>query len=178
MDSASDWNHTEDEVREWFNAVDTDNTGELTVEELRNALKNGDNTSFSYQTIILMIRMINSRNTDTLNLNEFHAMMIYIDRWRKMFNLFDVDRNNSIDKEELKEALYRLKLQISDRIVQLLLKKYSRNYDGRTINFDQFINICISLNNITESFRYQDRNKQGKLYLSYEEFLVQVINLL
>jgi len=76
---------------------------------------------------MLMVRMINSRNTDTLNLNEFHAMMIYIDRWRKMFNLFDIDGNNSIDIDELKEALYRLKLQISDRIIQLLLKKYSRN---------------------------------------------------
>lgn len=71
--------------------------------------------------------MINSRNTDTLNLNEFHAMMIYIDRWRKMFNLFDIDSNNNIDRDELKEALHKLKLQISDHIIELLLKKYSRN---------------------------------------------------
>ncbi|KAG4088597.1 EF-hand [Neocallimastix lanati (nom. inval.)] len=174
----NDWNHTEDEVRQWFNAVDTDGSGELTIEELRQALKNADNSSFSYQTIILIVRMINTRNTDTLNLNEFHAMMIYIDRWRKMFNLFDIDGNNSIDREELKEALYRLKLQISDHIIQLLLKKYSRNFDGETVNFDQFMNICISLNSITESFRYRDRNRQGKLNLNYEEFLVQVINLI
>ncbi|ORX50335.1 EF-hand [Piromyces finnis] len=169
MASKSDWNHTDEEVKQWFLAVNTTGSGELSVEELRQALKNADNSHFSYQTIMLMIRMINSRNTDTLNLNEFHAMMIYIDRWRKMFNLFDIDGNNSIDTEELKEALYRLKLQISDRIIQLLLKKYSRNFDGKTINFDQFINICISLNSITDAFRKQDINKKGLVYLSYEE---------
>jgi len=178
MGSKNDWNHTEEEVREWFRAVNTSKSGEVTAEELRLALKNADNSHFSYQTILLMIRMINSRNTDTLNLNEFHAMMIYIDRWRKMFNLFDIDSNNNIDRDELKEALHKLKLQISDHIIELLLKKYSRNFDGETLNFDQFINICISLNNITDAFRYQDKSKKGILQLSYEEFLVQIINLI
>lgn len=76
---------------------------------------------------MLMVRMINTRQTDTLNLNEFHNMMIYIDRWRKMFNVFDNDNSNSIDVNELKEALFRFKFQISDQIIHLLLKKYSRN---------------------------------------------------
>lgn len=44
----------------WFKAVDTDNSGQLTVDELQRALINGDWSPFNIETVRTMVNMFDS----------------------------------------------------------------------------------------------------------------------
>ena len=54
-----------------FKAVDKRGTGQLTEEELRAALVNGDFTSFDPQTVRMMIRMFDLDRSGTIGFDEF-----------------------------------------------------------------------------------------------------------
>lgn len=54
-----------------FKAVDRENTGQLTERELRNALVNGDFTSFDPHTVRMMIRMFDTDRSGTIGFEEF-----------------------------------------------------------------------------------------------------------
>lgn len=44
----------------WFKAVDTDNSGHLSADELQKALINGDWSPFNIETVRLMVNMFDS----------------------------------------------------------------------------------------------------------------------
>lgn len=46
----------------WFKAVDTDNSGQLTVDELQRALINGDWSPFNIETVRMMVNMFDAGN--------------------------------------------------------------------------------------------------------------------
>ena len=54
-----------------FKAVDRRGTGQLTEEELRAALVNGDFTSFDPHTVKMMIRMFDANRSGTIGFDEF-----------------------------------------------------------------------------------------------------------
>ncbi len=46
-----------DQLRQWFNAIDTDRNGQLTAQELQSALQLG-NLNFSLVTVAHLIRQV------------------------------------------------------------------------------------------------------------------------
>jgi len=54
-----------------FNAVDRDNSGQLSEAELQNALVNGDWSKFDPQTVRMMIRMFDADRNGTISFDEF-----------------------------------------------------------------------------------------------------------
>jgi len=54
-----------------FKAVDKRGSGQLTEDELRTALVNGDYTNFDPQTVRMMIRMFDSDRSGTIGFDEF-----------------------------------------------------------------------------------------------------------
>jgi len=88
---------------------------------------------------------------------------------------FDRDRSGSINAEELHQALttfgYRLAPQFSD----MLIRKFDRAQRG-AIEFDSFIQACVMLKCLTDSFRMKDTQQTGVITLQYQEFLDMVFS--
>ncbi|KAI9298979.1 EF-hand [Neoconidiobolus thromboides FSU 785] len=159
---------------QWFQAVDTDKSGQLTAEELQKALINGDWSPFNIETVRLMVNMFDQDQSGTIGFNEFQGLWQYIEQWKQCFQSFDRDRSGTIDKQELSMALRTFGYNLSERFVGLLIKKFDRKSKG-DITFDNFIQVCVTIKMLTDSFRRFDTDSDGVIQIRYEDFLELVI---
>jgi len=159
-----------------FQRVDVDRSGEITANELQQALSNGTWTPFNPETVRLMIGMFDKKNSGTVNFEEFGALWKYVTDWQNCFRSFDRDNSGNIDRNELKNALVSFGYRLSDGIIDTLMRKYDRAGKG-TIYFDDFIQCCVVLYTLTSSFRQYDIDLDGVITIHYEQFLGMVFNL-
>lgn len=157
-----------------FQNVDKDRSGQITGNELSQALSNGTWQPFNPETIRLMITLFDRDQSGSIGFQEFAGLWKYVTDWQNTFRSFDRDNSGSIDFNELKQALTTFGYRLSDASLQLFVKKFDRQGKG-TIAFDDFIQLCITLQTLTDSFRRHDTNKNGWIQLHYEQFLSLVI---
>ncbi|KAG0214629.1 Programmed cell death protein 6 [Mortierella sp. GBA43] len=162
-------------LRQWFDAVDSDRSGQLSTEELQKALINGDWSPFNYETVRLMMNMFDTDNSGQINFAEFSGLWKYIEDWRACFSAFDKDKSGSIDFNELKTAMKTFGYNLSDNFLQLLIKKYDKKGRG-DVSFDNFVQIAVTVKSLTDAFMRIDREGRGYATVSYEQFLELVVN--
>ncbi|KAI8085150.1 uncharacterized protein BX664DRAFT_338632 [Halteromyces radiatus] len=164
----------------WFTAVDTDHSGQLTVDELQRALVNGDWSPFNIETVRTMVNMFDTDNTGTIDFQEFAGLWKYIEDWKRCFQTFDVDGSGSIDRNEMKNALRTFGYNLSDRFISVLIQKFDKyGHGGQTgkgdVTFDNFVQACVNVKTLTDSFRAFDTDNDGWIQINYEQFLELVI---
>ncbi|CAG8455985.1 13530_t:CDS:10 [Dentiscutata erythropus] len=148
----------------WFQAVDTDRSGALTTEELQKALINGDWSPFNIETVRLMMNMFDT---------EFAGLWRYIEDWKKCFTTFDADGSGTINFGELKNAMKTFGYNLSDNFINLLIKKYDKYAGNKTgkgdVTFDNFVQSCVTVKTLTDSFRRYDTDNDGWILINYEQ---------
>lgn len=162
-----------------FNGVDKNNNGRLSEKELGNALVNGDFTKFNMETVRVMIKMFDRSGNGTIEFKEFCNLWRYLGDWRKLFDKFDLDKSGSISYDEYVRALEAFGYRLSNSFIQFMYSKYSDfNSSGeRVIGFDLFVQSCISLKRMTDSFVQYDTDHTGYVNLSFEQFLMEIMKL-
>ncbi|KAJ1993104.1 hypothetical protein EDC05_002362 [Coemansia umbellata] len=164
------------QLRAWFDAVDSDHSGQLDASELQQALVNGDWSRFSIDTVRLMIGMFDRDRSGTISFDEFIGLWRYIEEWKGCFRAFDRDNSGTIDRGELHQALMAFGFHISPQVVDSLIRKYDiqegrvklANKGRGAITFDNFINSCVTIRSLTESFRRLDNDQDGWINLNYD----------
>ncbi|ORX56769.1 EF-hand [Hesseltinella vesiculosa] len=157
----------------WFRAVDTDGSGQLTVDELQRALINGDWSPFNIRTVHMMINMFDADNSGTIGFSEFTSLWVYIEEWRRCFQTFDRDGSGTIDRQELTQALRAFGFNVSEKSVAFMIQKLDRG--SHSIPFDSFVRTCVIFKSITDSFRAVDTDQDGYIQIGYDQFLDLVI---
>lgn len=159
-----------------FTKIDKDGNGRITAYELQQALSNGSWTPFNPETIRLMISMFDRDNSGTIEFNEFYALWQYVTDWQRTFRSYDTDNSGSIDKNELKMALTNFGYRLSDKIYSMLITKFDKRGQN-SILFDDFIQCCVVLQVLTNSFKGRDHNLNGWITIGYEDFLSMVFSV-
>jgi len=159
-----------------FSQVDKDRSGQITAQELGQALSNGSWTPFNPETVRLMIIMFDRDQTGTIGFNEFSGLWKYVTDWQQCFRSFDRDQSGHIDFNELKQALTTFGYRLSDATVGMFLRKYDKQGKG-VILFDDFIQLSVQLQSLTDAFRRFDTNQNGWINIHYEQFLSLVVGL-
>lgn len=152
-----------------FQRVDKDRSGAISADELQQALSNGTWTPFNPETVRSMIGMFDKRQRGTVSFEEFGALWKYVTDWQNCFRSFDRDNSGSIDRNELKTALMSFGYQLSDRVIDIMIRKFDRS--GQGIYFDDFIQCCIILHTMTVAFRQLDTDQDGVITIHYEQFI-------
>ncbi|XP_055329309.1 programmed cell death protein 6-like isoform X2 [Paramacrobiotus metropolitanus] len=164
---------------QWFQAVDTDRSGRINATELKAALLNGNYSTFNDGTCRLMIKLFDRDNSGTIDIHEFAALWKYIGDWRACFDRFDQDRSGNINTSELNQALtsfgYRLSPQFCHTLVRVYASRRPGTTQGDNINFDDFIEACVTIKNLTDTFRRYDQHQQGMITVGFEQFLDMVV---
>jgi peflin len=145
-----------------FLQVDKDRSGQLSEEELRRALVNGDYTAFDVHTVKMMIRMFDTDRSGTINFDEFCGLWGFLAAWRGLFDRFDTDRSGSISLREFEDALVAFGTYAKN-------KSRGRGDDGereKVLSFDLFVQACISLKRMTDVFKKYDTDRDGYITLS------------
>ncbi|XP_064481618.1 programmed cell death protein 6-like [Ornithodoros turicata] len=164
------------QLQQLFQSVDKNNSGAIGVTELQNALSNGTWKPFNPTTVRTMIGMFDHNHTGNVTFDEFMSLWNYITEWLNCFRRFDADNSGNIDRNELFQALAQFGFNISQQTLNNLMIKYDSDKKG-SINFDDFIQCCVTLQGATQSFRQLDRYNSGRITLTFEEFLNTVLRL-
>ncbi|OCH89419.1 EF-hand protein [Obba rivulosa] len=114
----------------WFTAVDTDRSGNITVHELQKALINGDWTPFDLDTVKLLMAIFDTDRSGTIGFNEFAGLWKYIKDWQNVFRHFDRDGSGSIDGRELADALRQFGYNLAPPLLSLVERKYGECCDS------------------------------------------------
>ncbi|KAI9230420.1 MAG: hypothetical protein DHS80DRAFT_12471 [Piptocephalis tieghemiana] len=154
----------------WFSAIDTDRSGRLSAPELSRALVNGDWKPFDIGTVAMLIRMFDRDVSGTVDFNEFSSLWKYIDEWKKCFRTFDRDGSGTIDRNELRHALHNFGYRISEETLQSVVRRLRRDNKSE-LTFDHFIQACVMIRSLTESFRKVDTDQDGWVNINYDQFL-------
>ncbi|KAF9431913.1 Alpha-1 3/1 6-mannosyltransferase alg-2, partial [Entomortierella beljakovae] len=163
-------------LRDWFNAVDTDGSGDLTCEELQRALMNGDGwTPFNVETVRMMINMFDRDGNGSISFNEFIGLWNYIEKWKRCFQAYDLDGSGTIDTDELQKALLGFGYNIGMGTVELIMTRYDVRGKGE-ISFDNFVQSCVTIQTLSDAFRRIDVAGKGVVTMTYEQFLGLVIS--
>ncbi|XP_049867109.1 peflin [Pectinophora gossypiella] len=157
------------QVHQWFRAVDKDQSGFITANELKSALVNAQGQTFSEAACKLMIGMFDKDNSGHVNVEEFDKLYTYVNQWLAVFKTYDLDQSGSIEEPELSKALSQMGFRFSPDFVSFIVKRCDSK-DGK-ISVDSFIVLCVQMQRFTEAFRVRDTQQNGTVTLGFEEFL-------
>uniref|UniRef100_A0A8C3NI95 Peflin n=1 Tax=Geospiza parvula TaxID=87175 RepID=A0A8C3NI95_GEOPR len=165
------------EAFSWFQSVDTDHSGFISVKELKQALVNNNWSSFNDETCLLMINMFDKTRSGRIDVYGFSALLRFIQQWRSLFQQYDRDQSGSISFSELQQAFSQMGYNLSPQFSQLLLARYAQRSPNPnpSIQLDRFIHICMQLQSLTDAFREKDTAMAGNVRLGYEDFLTMVV---
>lgn len=110
----------------------------------------------------------------TIDVKEFQQLWTYITQWKGTFDRYDRDRSGNIDANELITAYNEMGFRVSPNFCQLVVTRFDR-LAKRSLKFDDFIQSCVMLRALTDSFRARDTNLNGVIQVSYEDFMTMAI---
>ncbi|KAJ4882973.1 Calcium-dependent protein kinase 17 [Raphanus sativus] len=129
-------------LKEMFKGMDTDNSGTITLEELRQGLaKQG--TRLSEYEVQQLMEAADADGNGTIDYGEFIAATMHINRLDReehlysAFQHFDKDNSGYITMEELEQALREFGMN-DGRDIKEIISEVDGDNDGR-INYDEFV---------------------------------------
>ncbi|KAL4607747.1 hypothetical protein ACB092_09G197900 [Castanea dentata] len=166
---------TDPNVVACFKIADQDGSGLIDDKELQRALSSYDQ-SFSLRTVHLLMHHFTNSNAKKIGPKEFTSLFYSLQSWRDIFERFDRDRSGRIDSNELREALLSLGFAVSPVVLDLLVSKFDKTGGkSKAIEYDNFIECCLTVKGLTEKFKEKDRTYSGSATFNYEEFMLTVL---
>uniref|UniRef100_A0A0E0MJF6 EF-hand domain-containing protein n=1 Tax=Oryza punctata TaxID=4537 RepID=A0A0E0MJF6_ORYPU len=183
---------TDPNVVACFQAADRDGSGMIDDKELQSALSggmiddkelqsalSGYNQSFSLRTVHLLMYLFTNTNVRKIGPKEFTSVFYSLQNWRSIFERFDRDRSGKIDATELRDALLSLGYSVSPTVLDLLVSKFDKTGGkNKAIEYDNFIECCLTVKGLTEKFKEKDTAFSGSATFTYEAFMLTVLPFL
>ncbi|KAI3412531.1 uncharacterized protein J3R85_017231 [Psidium guajava] len=161
-----------------FQMADQDRSGFIDDKELQKALS-AYSQSFSMRTVHLLMYLFTNTNTRKIGPKEFTQVFYSLQSWRAIFERFDRDRSGRIDANELREALLSLGFSVSPIVLDLLVSKFDKSGGkNKAIEYDNFIECCLTVKGLTEKFKERDPAYSGSATFNYEGFMLTVLPFL
>ncbi|CAL5420786.1 unnamed protein product [Camellia sinensis] len=169
---------TDPSIVECFRIADQDGSGLIDDKELQRALSSY-NQGFSLRTVHLLMYLFTNTNSRKIGPKEFTAVFYSLQSWRGIFERFDRDRSGKIDSGELREALLSLGFSVSPVVLELLVSKFDKTGGkSKAIEYDNFIECCLTVKGLTEKFKEKDTMYSGSATFTYESFMLTVLPFL
>ncbi|KAG6769164.1 hypothetical protein POTOM_024780 [Populus tomentosa] len=161
-----------------FQVADQDGSGLVDDKELQRALSSY-NQSFSLRTVHLLMYLFTNTNTRRIGPKEFAPLFYSLQNWRANFERFDRDRSGKIDSNELRDALVSLGFAVSPVVLDLLVSKFDKTGGkNKAIEYDNFIECCLTVKGLTDKFKERDTAYSGSASFTCENFMLTVLPFL
>lgn len=137
-------NLSEEEIaglKEMFKMIDADNSGHITLEELKNGLERVG-ADIKDSEITWLMQAADVDNSGTIDYGEFIAAMLHLNKVQKedhlfaAFSYFDKDGSGYITRDELQQACEKFGLQ--DVHLDDIIREVDQDNDGR-IDYSEFV---------------------------------------
>lgn len=131
-----------EKLREQFEVLDENNTGQVDAAELSNALQKA-NLEIPEKQINAIIKEIDAADNNMINYSEFIAAtlttrsLLNESRLMMLFKEFDTDDTGFITKDNLQEAFKKINRPLSDKDIKMILEQHDDSRDGK-ISYEEF----------------------------------------
>lgn len=129
-------------LKQMFKGMDTDNSGTITIEELKQGLaKQG--TRLSETEVKQLMEAADADGNGIIDYDEFITATMHMNRLNReehvytAFQFFDKDNSGYITIEELEQALHEYNMH-DGRDIKEIISEVDADNDGR-INYDEFV---------------------------------------
>ncbi|CAH8497486.1 unnamed protein product [Dicrocoelium dendriticum] len=167
----------EEKLREAFNDV-SGPSGGISHRELADILNAAFTRDikfdgFSRETCRSMVALMDTDLTGELDFPEFKKLWMDLRVWKSIFKKFDYNQSGSLKAFELRDVLKTIGYTVSNRVRQAIVCRYAnRNGD---IVFDDYILLLVRLVTAVDTFKAQERLRDGRAAFDFEEFTRSVI---
>ncbi|XP_005043513.1 PREDICTED: calpain-9 isoform X2 [Ficedula albicollis] len=155
---------------------------EISAEELEyvlNAvLKKTKNIKFKNLSLIScrnIISLMDTSGNGKLEFSEFKVFWEKMKKWISIFLHFDFDKSGSMSSYELRGALKAAGYQLNNYLLQLIVLRYSD--EQFQIDFDDFLNCLIRLENASRVFQALSAKNKEFINLNIGEFINLAMNI-
>lgn len=130
-------------LKEMFKMIDLDNSGHITLEELKRGLERVGN-SLKHSEIEDLMQAADVDNSGTIDYGEFVAAMLHLNKIHRedhlfaAFSYFDKDGSGYITKDELLKACE--KFGLGDDHIHEIISEVDKDNDGR-IDYNEFVDM-------------------------------------
>eukprot|EP00268_Persea_americana_P005417 TRINITY_DN11811_c0_g2_i2.p1 TRINITY_DN11811_c0_g2~~TRINITY_DN11811_c0_g2_i2.p1 ORF type:complete len:189 (+),score=31.06 TRINITY_DN11811_c0_g2_i2:59-568(+) len=160
-------------LREWFDRVDSDHTGNISAPQLKRAFAAG-NLEFSISVVQQMIRMYDFDRNGTMNFEEFVALNKFLLKIQHTFSALERGRGFLIP-EDVYEGLVKVGFSLDSPAFYTACESFDQNKKGR-FRLDDFISLGIFLQSARNLFNSFDTAKQGRVSLDFNQFIYCTAN--
>ncbi|KAM4695301.1 calpain-9 [Discoglossus pictus] len=155
---------------------------EVSAEELQyilNAvLRRTKNIKFKEMSLLSctnIISLMDNSGNGKLGFDEFKVFWDKLKNWISIFLQFDTDRSGTMSSYELRLALKAAGYQLNNIVLQLVVLRYAD--DHYQIEFDDFLNCLIRLENSCRVFKTLNRSNEESISLNQAEFISLAMNI-
>ncbi|XP_074781301.1 calpain-9 isoform X2 [Athene noctua] len=155
---------------------------EIAAEELQyvlnDILKKTKNIKFKNLSLIScrnIISLMDTSGNGKLEFSEFKVFWEKMKKWINIFLQFDFDKSGSMSSYELRSALKAAGYQLNNYLLQLIVLRYSD--EQFQIEFDDFLNCLIRLENASRVFQALSVKNKEFINLNIGEFINLAMNI-
>ncbi|CAD7701349.1 unnamed protein product [Ostreobium quekettii] len=165
---------TTGQLKQWFDAVDRDRSGQISAKELQTALDMGQ-LKFSLATVAHMIRMHDKDGSGSINFQEFEHLTTFLTEMRSSFNYFDSDRGGSLSLDEIHRAITHAGFQLDQPAFTALVGAFDPDRNA-LLGVQEFIAMTLFLKSCSAIFTAFDPQRSGKVTLDFNQFVYAASN--
>lgn len=165
---------TQQQLMQWFQSVDTDRSGAVSVEELQRALAMGG-LHFSLALCAQMIRLHDRDNSRTIDYQEFVQLHGFIMTTQNAFYYYDRDRSNSLTRDEVFNALKQAGFQLDRPAFEQLFRTFDPDNNNQ-LSLAEFMAMTVFLQSCSLTFQAFDDRRTGRINVDFSQFVYAAAN--
>ena len=165
-------------LRQWFQSVDADSSGAISVAELQKALHKGG-LNFSAKLVASLMRVHDSDASLMLEFQEFCALHADLQSMKRTFDAKGGSVAGKLTLPQIQEALKSLDFKLDmqpEGAFYKLVKSYDFEQNGE-IALESFIAMCVQLRNAQKMFNLFDPHRTGYISLDWNQFVWSVAQI-
>lgn len=154
------------QLRDWFQRVDTDRSGSIDANELQKVTFGG--IPIGYVVAQKLIQVFDENRNGTIDFNEYCTMHRFISQMRQAFTNADADRSGRIEANEIYRALNGAGFSyLSPVSVNELTAKYDKTRKG--LDWQEFLLMSACIAHVRSVFQWNDKQNTGTITLNIDQ---------
>nr|XP_046245939.1 calpain-3 [Scatophagus argus] len=141
----------------------------LLIEAIQGGALAGSEKYLSLEHCKSMVVLMDSQGSAQLNWPDFQSLWDKIRRWTDIFLVFDKNKTQRLEYQEVAPALKAAGIVVDDLIMQLVGLRYTE--PDLTISYPGFLYLLMKLESMIHKFQAYDMVGMGAITVSYRQWL-------
>ncbi|XP_028274570.1 calpain-9 [Parambassis ranga] len=141
----------------------------LLTEAIQGGVLAGSEKSLALEHCKSLVVLMDSQGVAQLNWADFQSLWDKIKRWTDIFLVFDKNKTQRLEYQEVSPALKAAGIVVDDLVMQLVGLRYTE--PDMTISYPGFLYLLMKLESMIHKFHAYDMVGAGTITISYRQWL-------